>query len=230
MPEIIHAQGSIPKESGKLITRTEVAHYSGDIEEAVGPFTRRMERVGRRLRPRGARHLVGSRAWGARVLEARGARLRQAWLDGHEPDEIYVGEGNLLMYGGASCLWECLLGNGTGTADQTLTYFNNANAAIGVGNSNTAAVATHNDLQGASKVRVVMDATYPQHSDGTTSGAASVTWRATFGTSVGNFPWEEWCIANSPDAATGRMLNRLVEANGTKSGGTTTFTVTTAIA
>src|SRR5581483_9840616 len=55
------------------------------------------------------------------------------------PYEVLEQEGNLLMYGGASCLWECLIGNGTTTAGQNLTYFNNANAAIGVGDNTTAA-------------------------------------------------------------------------------------------
>lgn len=136
--------------------------------------------------------------------------------------------GNLLTYGGASCQWETLIGNGTATAGQALTYFSNANAAIGVGDSNTAAAATQTDLQAATnKTRVGMDATYPQHTDATTSGAASVTFRATFGTGAGNYAWAEWGVFNSPTAATGRMLNRKVESNGTKVSGTTwTFTIT----
>lgn len=56
-----------------------------------------------------------------------------------EPFEIIEKEGNLLIYGGASCLWQCLIGNGTGTAAQTLTFFNNGNAYIGTGDSTTAA-------------------------------------------------------------------------------------------
>jgi hypothetical protein len=139
-----------------------------------------------------------------------------------------VQEGNLLMYGGASCLWETLIGNGTSTADQTLTYFSNARAAIGVGDSTTAAAATQTDLQASSnKLRKAMDATYPSHSDGTTSGAASISFRSTFGTSDANFAWQEWGVFNSATAATGRMLNRKVESNGTKASGSTwTFTVT----
>src|SRR5690349_9818566 len=61
------------------------------------------------------------------------------------PYEVIEQEGNLLMYGGASCLWQCLIGNGTGTAAQTLTYFNNSNAYLGVGDSTTAAAATQTD-------------------------------------------------------------------------------------
>src|SRR5271156_6382617 len=56
---------------------------------------------------------------------------------GVKPDEVISYRGNLLMYGGVSCIWESLIGNATTTTAQNLTYFNNANAAIGVGDSTT---------------------------------------------------------------------------------------------
>jgi hypothetical protein len=135
-------------------------------------------------------------------------------------------EGNLLMYGGASCLWQCLIGNGTGTAAQTLTFFNNGNAYIGVGDSTTAAAATQTDLQASTnKLRKAMDASYPSHTDATTSGAASISFRSTFGTSDANYAWQEWGIFNGSSG--GRMLNRKVESLGTKtSSATWVFTVT----
>ena len=136
------------------------------------------------------------------------------------PDEHEIIPGNLLVYGGASNLWECLIGNGTGTAAQTLTYFNNANAAIGVGDSSTAAAATQTDLQASvNKLRVGMNGGYPSHTDGVTSGAATITWQSTFGSSQGNYTWAEAGIFNCSTAATGRMLNRLVQALGQKSSG-----------
>jgi hypothetical protein len=146
--------------------------------------------------------------------------------------EVIEREGNLLMYGGASCLWQALIGNGTTTADQALTYFSNARAAIGVGDSNTAAVATHTNLQAATnKLRKAMDATYPQHTDATTSGAASIVFRSTFATGDANFAWQEWGVFNSTTDATGRMLNRKVESLGTKtSSATWQFTVTLTLA
>lgn len=142
------------------------------------------------------------------------------------PYEVVEGEGNLLMYGGASCLFECLIGNGTGTAGQTLTYFNNGNAHIGVGDSNTAAAATQTDLQASTnKLRKAQEATYPQHTDGVVSGSASIVYRSVFGSSDANFAWEEFGIFNGSSG--GRMLNRKVQALGTKVAGTTwTFTVT----
>lgn len=149
-----------------------------------------------------------------------------------EPFEVVEIDGNLLMYGGASVQWQTLIGNGTTTAGQSLTYFNNAQAAIGVGDSTTAAVATHTDLQAATnKLRKAMDATYPQHTDATTSGAASIIFRSTFATADANWAWQEWGVFNSSTAATGRMLNRKVESLGTKtSAATWVLTVTLSLA
>jgi hypothetical protein len=134
---------------------------------------------------------------------------------GVKPADTFERVGNLLMYGGASNLWQCLIGNGTGTGAQTLTYFNNGNAYIGVGDSTTAAAATQTDLQASTnKLRKAMDATYPQHTDATTSGAASIVFKSTFSTSDANYAWQEWGIFNGSSG--GRMLNRKVESLGTK--------------
>lgn len=86
--------------------------------------------------------------------------------------------------------------------------FDNANAHIGVGNGTTAFSAAHTDLQGASKARKAMDATYPQAAGGV------MTFRSTFATGDANFAWEEWGIFNA--AAAGTMMNRVVQSNGTK--------------
>lgn len=129
-------------------------------------------------------------------------------------EEVSI-DGNLLMFGGASAQWQTLIGNGTTTAGQALTYFNNANAHIGVGDSSTAEAATHTDLQAATnKLRKAMDATYPQHTDGTASGNASAVWRSTFATGDANFAWNEWALFNGSTG--GRMLNRKVQSLGTK--------------
>jgi hypothetical protein len=134
------------------------------------------------------------------------------------PFETDERDGNLLVIGGASVQWQTLIGNGTGTAGQALTFFNNANAAIGVGDSSTAAADTQTDLQAATnKLRRAMDATYPLHTDSTgTAGSKSVAFRSTFATGDANWVWNEWGVFNSPTAATGRMLNRKVENLGTK--------------
>lgn len=127
--------------------------------------------------------------------------------------ELIVREGNLLTYGGISAIWERLIGTG-------VTAFDSSNAYIGVGDSATAAAATQTDLQAASnKLRKAMDSTYPQHTDGTTSPSASITFKSTFGSSEANFAWAEWGIFNA--SSSGRMLNRKVESLGTKGSGST---------
>lgn len=153
---------------------------------------------------------------------------READLMGYQPYEVIEGEGNLAMYGGVSNIWQTLIGNGTGTAAQTLTYFNNANAHLGVGISNTAAVATQTDLQGASKFRMPMDSTYPAHTDATTSGAATITFQGTASSGQANFAWEEWGLFNGSSG--GRMLNRRVVSLGTKATGSWTLQVTLTLA
>lgn len=131
--------------------------------------------------------------------------------------DVDVVIGNLLTYGGASCLWEWAIGAGTTTANQSTTYLSNARAAIGVGDSTTPAAATQTDLQAATnKLRVGMDSSFPTHTDGTVIGSASATWQSTFSTSQGNYSWQEWALFNTSTAATGRMLNRKVQAFGTK--------------
>ena len=86
--------------------------------------------------------------------------------------------------------------------------FDNSNAYIGVGNGTTAFSAAHTDLQGASKTRKAMDATYPQAASGV------MTFRSTFGTSDANYAWEEWAVFNA--STSGTMMNRVVQNNGTK--------------
>jgi hypothetical protein len=139
--------------------------------------------------------------------------------------EIVEIDGNLAMFGGISKMWEATIGN-------SITAFSNANAAIGVGDSTTAAAGTQTDMQAATnKLRKAMDSTYPQHTDGTASGNASIIFRSTFGTSEANFAWQEWGVFNSATAGAGSMLNRKVESLGTKASGSTwQLTVTLSIA
>lgn len=140
-----------------------------------------------------------------------------------EPYERVIGTPQLLAYGGASAFWHRLTG---GT---TVAAFDNSNAHIGVGDSNTSAAATQTDLQAASnKLRKAMDSTYPQHTDATTSGGASAVFRSTFASGDANFAWAEWAIFNA--SSSGRMLNRKVEALGTKAGGSWTLTLTCTLA
>ena len=132
-----------------------------------------------------------------------------------DPYEVIKVPGNLLMYGGASLIIEALIGNGTATTAQTLTYLKASEAYLGVGDSSSAVAATQTDLQAASnKTRKAMDATYPTHTDGTTSAAASAVWKSTFGTGDANYAWNEAALFNGSSG--GRMLNRKLVSMGTK--------------
>ncbi len=100
-----------------------------------------------------------------------------------------------------------------------VTAFDNANAHIGVGNSTAAFSAAHTDLQGASKARKAMDATYPSRA------GLVLTFKSTFASGDANFAWEEWGIFSA--STVGTMFSRIVAANGTKaSGAVWVFTVT----
>lgn len=154
------------------------------------------------------------------------------------PFEVVEKDGNVLTIGGASIQWQTLIGNGTTTAAQALTYYNNANAYISVGDSTTAAADTQTELQAATnRTRKAMDATYPLHTDTTgTAGSKSITFRSTFATGDANYAWQEWGIFNGagtggPPTTGGRMLNRKVESLGTKtSAASWTITITLSLA
>lgn len=143
------------------------------------------------------------------------------WADDPElrgtPYEVFENEGNILVCGGVSNIWQYVIGNGTATTAQTLTYFNSTTAAVGVGDSTTAAADTQTDLQAATnKLRVGMNAGYPDHTPGTTSAAKTIRYRSTFDTTQANWSWQEAGIFNSATAGVGRMLNRKVTDMGTK--------------
>lgn len=163
--------------------------------------------------------------------------LRKFNGDSTAPEDMYEEleiDGNILVTGGVSALWEYAMGR------TTVGYLNNASAAIGVGTNN--ASTTANETTGdtglaatnaSDRLRKGMDATYPQHSDGTSGTAPkTITLRSTFATTEANFVWNEWGVFNSvAETGTGlnRMINRKVQALGTKAAGTTwqlTVTIT----
>jgi hypothetical protein len=102
------------------------------------------------------------------------------------------------------------------------TFFTNAAAHIGVGDSNSTFSAAHTDLQAATnKLRRPMEATYPQRTDN------QLTFRSEFGTAHANYQWREWGVFNH--SSTGVMLSRKAEDLGTKAEGSTwvlTVTIT----
>ena len=129
-----------------------------------------------------------------------------------KPYEVKEGEGNLLLNEGINELFTLICGTGA-------TKWDNSNARLGVGNSNTAASATQTALLGGSTEIKAMDGSYP-----TFGTSQKATFRATFGSSEGNFAWEEWSLDNGASAL--KSLNRKVSSLGTKVSGTTwVFTV-----
>lgn len=126
----------------------------------------------------------------------------------NNPYEVTRIDGNLLLNEGITALLTLLIGGG-GTA------FSNANAYLGVGDSDTAASASQTGLQASTnKLYAAMSSTYPQVSNQT------VTFRSAFGSSDANFAWKEFTAANgNSDSATN--LNRKVSDQGTKASGQT---------
>lgn len=130
--------------------------------------------------------------------------------------EVVEKSGNLLLEEGIQELLDLLIGAAGPTA------YNNANARLGVGNSNAGAAASQTGLQGGSTAFKAMDATFPSRA------AQTLTFKSTFGSGDGNFAWEEWTIDNG--AVRNKNLNRKVESLGTKAAGSTwTITVTVTI-
>jgi hypothetical protein len=102
----------------------------------------------------------------------------------------------------------------------TGTPVNAANGHLGVGGgagATTAFAAGQTDLQGASKTRRPLDG-----APGLSTNV--MTFVATFGTGDGNHAWEEVIVANAASGA--NAIARVVQALGTKSGGTWVLTHT----
>mgnify|MGYP007016092739 FL=1 len=114
---------------------------------------------------------------------------------------------NLLLNEGINELWTILCSAGG-------TKFDNTNAYIGVGDSDTAASADQTGLLAVTnKAYIGMDTSFPTF--GTDQKA---TWRATFNGSTANFDWNEFTVANG-NSNSAKNLNRLVSAQGTKASG-----------
>ena len=130
-----------------------------------------------------------------------------------KPYQVIEGEGNLLLNVGIDEMWDLI----TGVVSGTNYIFDNSNAQLGVGDSNTAADATQTDLQAASnKTYKGMESGYPTSTD------QMVTFKSSFGDSEANYAWNEWVVKQS---ISGKCLNRKVDALGTKSSGTWTMEI-----
>ena len=166
-----------------------------------------------------------------RIADVQGGKI--------EPYDVLDIPGNLLLYGGADVLWLGLKNGLTATTGAKNTFFTNANAALLVGNSTAAVAVTQVDLQASSGAanRYVLgvDATYPTHTTGAAASTSSkILFKATYSSAQGNFAWAEWGVGNKVSQAKaypGRLLNRKVQALGTKtSAGVWALTVTLSLA
>lgn len=114
---------------------------------------------------------------------------------------------NTLVNGGTAITLDALIGVNP-------TFYTNALAALGVGDSSAAFNLTHTNLQGAvvttDRIRKAMNSTFPSRA------ANVVTFQSTFATTDANFVWNEWAIFNNVTDASGTMLNRAVTNLGTK--------------
>ena len=148
--------------------------------------------------------------------------------DGRRKAPFYVRdfEGNLLVRGGASLMWEYARGNGS-TASTAAKKYLNATGALGVGNSTAAAANTQTALQGTNLLKA-FTAGYPTHTTGSTAAVVQdLVMKSTFGVTEANFVWNEFGCFNKATTANRRMLTRKVQNLLTKtSAASATLTVT----
>jgi hypothetical protein len=126
------------------------------------------------------------------------------------PSDRLVVDGNLLLNAGINEMWQLICG-------ATAVAYNNANANIAVGNSNTAASASQTDLQGGSIARAGMESSFPSITNQT------ATWKSSFGTSAANFNWLEVSLQNGEGTPSDPVfaMNRKQQDFGTKVSGST---------
>lgn len=128
-------------------------------------------------------------------------------------DEVHVCPGNALLDEGVTELADLIADTEGGTP----VLWDNTNARLGVGSDATAFSATHTDLQDGTPTWKAMNGSYPQRT------AQTIDWQSDFLTGEANEVWAEWGISNTASGA-GEMINRKVQALGTKVSGTWTLT------
>lgn len=130
----------------------------------------------------------------------------EAYFTAESPSAWKREAGNIALQEGMANLAALAIG------DVTAVPWNNTNARLGVGDSNTAAANTQTGLLGATAF-AGMDSGYPQRAGNV------ITFRATFLGDAANFAagWREWTIDNGLGALIN--LNRKVAAFGIKGAG-----------
>lgn len=139
-------------------------------------------------------------------------RLEKRHRPGEEPYEVIEIEGNLGLNSGFNYLWTTILG-------ATKNVFDNAAAILFVGNGTQAAATTQTALQGASFFGLAMATTHPY------ATAAKGYFKGVAASDQANFAWAEWAVGRGNATTQEVLLNRKVEALGTKSSGEWTLEV-----
>src|SRR6056297_1621006 len=123
-----------------------------------------------------------------------------------------------LVDDGAVAMASALLGDGVET------LFDNTNAALGVGDDDTAFAAAQTKLaaeeNATNALRKGMNSGYPSRNPDDDGSLNKTRYQASFSSSEANFAWKEWAVFNNVTASAGRMLCRFVEELGTKVTGT----------
>jgi len=120
----------------------------------------------------------------------------------NKPYEVIIVKDNVMLNEGANLLWTLVCGGGG-------TPYSNANARVGVGDSNSAEDPAQTGLQGGNQLYKNMDATYPTY-----GSARQAVFRGTFVEAEANWHWQEWTVDNG--AVAGININRKVQDLGTK--------------
>lgn len=119
-----------------------------------------------------------------------------------------------LTNAGTNVIASALIGEGA------YPLYDNTNAALGVGDDNTAFSVSQTQLQAEANatnaLRKAMNAGYPDRNPDTDGSDNLLRLQSTFGTTEANFNWLEWGVFNSTVSGGGQMLCRVVEDLGTK--------------
>ncbi len=116
-------------------------------------------------------------------------------------------DGNCLCNEGINDIWKTICGTGG-------VQFSNALANLIVGTGSGAANATDTEATFTAGVKKGMMSGFPTY--GTSQKA---TWKSSYGSADANQAWNEFGVLNA--ASAGDLLNRKVEAQGTKASGQT---------
>lgn len=124
-----------------------------------------------------------------------------------KPYETVKFEGNLLCNEGINEIWKLICGTGA-------TQYDNTNANLIVGTGSGAASASDTEATFTAGVKKAMEASFPTY--GTSQKA---TWKSSYGSGDANQAWNEFGTLNA--ATAGKLLNRKVSSQGTKTSGQT---------